>query len=76
MAAGADSSVTNQAGHDAVYEAEINCKDAVVEWLLTEGNGFESGQAVNDDSNAADDHVDEKADDQEIDQDMEKLTIG
>lgn len=76
MAAGADPSVTNLAGHDAVYEAEINRKDAVVEWLLTEGNGLESGHAVNDDSNAADDQVDEKADDDEIDQDMEKLTVG
>lgn len=75
MAAGADPSVTNQSGHDAVYEAEINSKNAVVEWLLTEGEGFESGCAVNQDSNAADDQVDENVHGHQIDQDMEKLTV-
>jgi ankyrin repeat protein len=34
--AGADPGVTNRAGHDAVYEAEVNGKEQVVEWLLTE----------------------------------------
>lgn len=76
IAAGADPSVTNQAGHNCVYEAEINSKDAVVEWLLTEGKGIESGHSVNEDCNAADDQVDEKANDHEIDQDMGKLMVG
>lgn len=75
MAAGADPSVTNQAGHDAVYEAEINSMNAVVEWLLTEGSAFQSGQLVNENSSAADDQLEEKADSHEIDQDMGKLTV-
>ena len=31
----------NAAGHDAVYEAEVNGKDDVVEWLLKECMGLE-----------------------------------
>ena len=31
----------NAAGHDAVYEAEVNGKDEVVGWLLREGIGLE-----------------------------------
>lgn len=38
IAAGANSFVRNKAGHDAIYEAEINSKEDVVEWLLKEGN--------------------------------------
>ena len=76
IAAGADPSVTNQAGHDCVYEAEINSKYAVVEWLLTEGKGIESGDAGNEDCNAANDQVDEKANNQDMDQDMGKMING
>lgn len=35
--------MTNKAGHDAVYEAEANGKETVVEWLLTEGRGLDTG---------------------------------
>lgn len=52
VASGANSSVRNKAGFDAVYEAEINSKGDVVEWLLKEGNLDE--EAANDD----DDHHD------------------
>ena len=76
LAAGSDPSVTNQAGHDAAYEAEISSKDAVVEWLLTKGNRQESGHTPKEESSAADDQIDENVDDHEIDQDMGKLTIG
>ena len=31
----------NAAGHDSVYEAEVNGKDEVVEWLLKESVGLE-----------------------------------
>lgn len=41
--AGADPTIKNKAGHDAVYEAEINDKTEVVEWVLTEGSGLEKG---------------------------------
>ncbi|KAL8921351.1 MAG: hypothetical protein Q9172_004079 [Xanthocarpia lactea] len=36
IAAGADPAIRNIAGHDAVYEAERNGKQEVVEWLLKE----------------------------------------
>lgn len=52
VASGADSSVRNKAGFDAVYEAEINSKGDVVQWLLEEGNLDE--EAANDDGD--DDH--------------------
>lgn len=38
---GADPSVLNKAGHDALYEAEINEKSEAVDLLLREGNGLE-----------------------------------
>ena len=40
--AGADPSVINRAGKDAVFEAEVNEKNEVAAWLLTEGKGLES----------------------------------
>jgi len=43
LESGADVSVLNGAGHDAVYEAEINDKNDVVEWLLKEGVGLDTG---------------------------------
>ncbi|KAL8796433.1 MAG: hypothetical protein Q9182_007379 [Xanthomendoza sp. 2 TL-2023] len=45
IGAGADPTIRNNAGHDAVYEAERSGKTEVVEWLLTEGQGLESGIA-------------------------------
>src|SRR5437667_1408199 len=41
LEAGADPTVLNDAGHDAVYEAEINGKDDVVGYLLTEASVIE-----------------------------------
>lgn len=41
---GSDPTITNQRGHDAVYEAELNDKKEVVEWVLKEGGeGLEEG---------------------------------
>jgi len=41
---GSDPTITNQRGHDAVYEAELNDKREVVEWVLKEGGeGLEEG---------------------------------
>jgi ankyrin repeat protein len=41
---GSDPTITNQRGHDAVYEAELNDKSQVVEWVLKEGGeGLEEG---------------------------------
>jgi hypothetical protein len=35
--------VLNKAGHDAVFEAELNDKEEVVAYLLVEGEGLEEG---------------------------------
>lgn len=40
---GADVTIINKAGHDAVFEAEINDKSAVVDWLLETVEELESG---------------------------------
>ena len=43
---GSNPTITNQRGHDAVYEAELNDKQSVVEWVLKEGGeGLEEGVA-------------------------------
>ncbi|KAI9732007.1 MAG: hypothetical protein M1834_004458 [Cirrosporium novae-zelandiae] len=42
---GADPSIVNNAGHDAVYEAEKNEKNEVVGWLLEQGKGLDTGIA-------------------------------
>ena len=44
--AGADPTMLNNAGHDAVYEAEINGKDDVVGYLLAEADALEKGSGV------------------------------
>ncbi|KAG9193260.1 hypothetical protein G6011_03295 [Alternaria panax] len=41
--AGADVTIINRAGHDAVYEAEINDKNEVVDWLLGAVEELEKG---------------------------------
>jgi hypothetical protein len=41
--AGADVTIINRAGHDAVFEAEINDKGDVVEWLLGAVEELEKG---------------------------------
>lgn len=45
LAAGADPTVVNKAGHDAVYEAEVNGKDEVARFILEKGIGLERGVA-------------------------------
>lgn len=40
---GADVTIINKAGHDAVFEAEINDKKEVVEWLLGAVEDLERG---------------------------------
>lgn len=42
LAAGANMGTKNKAGHDAIYEAEINSKNSVAEWLLQQDRGLES----------------------------------
>jgi hypothetical protein len=43
MQSGADITIFNSAGHDAVFEAELNDKKEVVEWLLSEVEELEKG---------------------------------
>jgi len=46
VAAGADSSITNEAGHDAVYEAKYSGKEdgkEVAQWILANCAGLEKG---------------------------------
>lgn len=43
LESGADVSILNAVGHDAVYEAEINDKNDVVDFLLKEGVGLDTG---------------------------------
>lgn len=42
LAAGASIGIKNKAGYNAVYEAELNSKNSVVEWLLQQDQGIES----------------------------------
>lgn len=46
MKAGADVTVVNETGHDAIYAAEVNEKGEVVEWLLREGKGVVGGDGL------------------------------
>lgn len=64
MAANADPTITNNAGHDAVYEAELNDKKDVVDWLLMHCDNLEGGITRNvdgdrDDDNGRNEGVDE-----------------
>ncbi|KAL6706240.1 ankyrin repeat-containing protein [Coniothyrium glycines] len=43
VASGADVTIINRAGHDAVFEAEINDKKEVVDWLLGAVEELEHG---------------------------------
>lgn len=64
---GSDPTITNQKGHDAVFEAELNDKKEVVEWVLKEGGeGLEEGISGETEEGAAGEPVDE---DMEVDQD-------
>lgn len=45
VAANADPTTTNNAGHDAMYEAELNDKKDVVDWLLMHCGNLEEGIA-------------------------------
>ncbi|CAI9628451.1 ankyrin repeat containing protein yar1 [Alternaria burnsii] len=62
--AGADVTIINQAGHDAVYEAEINDKNEVVDWLLGAVEELEKGIGQTGEAEAeAGENTDENMDD-------------
>lgn len=57
---GSDPTITNQRGHDAVYEAELNDKREVVEWVLKEGGeGLEEGVSGDVGEGCAEENIDE-----------------
>jgi ankyrin repeat protein len=65
---GADPTITNHRGHDAVYEAELNDKTEVVEWVLKEGGeGLEEGVTGETGEGSSDANVDEDMQTQESD---------
>lgn len=45
MDGNADPTLTNAVGHDVVYEAELNDRKDVVDWLLGQCEDFEQGVA-------------------------------
>lgn len=63
---GSDPTITNQRGHDAVYEAELNDKKEVVEWVLKEGGeGLEEGLSAETGDDTADEGADEEIENSE-----------
>jgi ankyrin repeat protein len=65
---GADPTITNHRGHDAVYEAELNDKKDVVDWVLKEGGeGLEEGVAGEAGDGSAGGNVDEDMQTEESD---------
>lgn len=83
LESGADVSILNAVGHDAVYEAEINDKDKVVDFLLKEGVGLDKGlggaegegaeEEVKEDSNIMEGTMNGGVDG--VKEDLEKLDI-
>lgn len=59
---GADVTIINQAGHDAVFEAEINDKKEIVDWLLGAVEELEQGVGMTDDASGTEDHGDQGMD--------------
>ena len=62
VGSGADVTIINRAGHDAVFEAEINDKKDVVDWLLGEVEELEKGIGHTEESSADADEDMEDAD--------------
>ncbi|MCJ1284480.1 hypothetical protein MMC26_003812 [Xylographa opegraphella] len=60
LAAGADPTIINNAGHDAIYEAEANGKEEVSRWVLMEGKGLEKVVGSGIDRNSADEESEEE----------------
>jgi len=71
----ADPTMSNEAGHDAVYEAEINGKDAVVEWLLTEGKGLETSAMGDHEGASVEDAMREQIEATAVDEDLEHISL-
>ncbi|KAI8933179.1 hypothetical protein NX059_009817 [Plenodomus lindquistii] len=57
--AGADVTIINKAGHDAVFEAEVNDKGNVVDWLLGAVEELETGIGQADQGSAGDEDMED-----------------
>lgn len=73
--AGADPTMINKAGHDAVFEAEINGKGAVVEWLLTEGKGLQTGVTGDQEGASIEDAMQEQIETTGVDEDLKHTSL-
>ncbi|KAF2852074.1 ankyrin [Plenodomus tracheiphilus IPT5] len=67
--AGADVTVINKAGHDAVFEAEINDKGDVVDWLLGAVEELETGIGQTGEGSAGDEDMEDAGSDDATDKD-------
>jgi ankyrin repeat protein len=82
---GGDPTITNARGHDAVYEAELNDKQEVVEWVLKEGgdgleevvSGTQEGDGEGEEEDSADKEPTSNADGEgsKLEQNLENLGI-
>jgi len=79
---GADPTITNAAGHDAVYEAELNDKKEVVNWVLKEATSLEEGIGGNNETGEEADEVirgygaDSKAGGEDVDAEVLKADFS
>ncbi|KIW07231.1 uncharacterized protein PV09_02088 [Verruconis gallopava] len=77
LAAGADASILNNSGHDAVYEAEMNDKQEVAEYLLKEALGLEKAIGREGDGRSPDEEDEEvEGGEGEGDGDADKVADG
>jgi hypothetical protein len=74
MHSGADVTIFNRAGHDAVFEAEINDKGEVVDWLLGAVEELENGIGQTEAASSGD-HEDEHMDGTETDAELSRNNV-
>ncbi|KAI1005761.1 hypothetical protein K3495_g2455 [Podosphaera aphanis] len=76
---GANPTIRNCRGHDAIYEAELNDKTEIVEWVLKEGGeGLEGG--MDEDENTknamAESSASTPSNSEDLDKNLEKMNIN
>ncbi|KAL1645759.1 ankyrin repeat-containing protein [Diplodia intermedia] len=76
VALGADATILNAAGHDAVFEAEQNGKNDVVGWLLVEGGALDTVVGALKDEEAAESSKNGSRDDDEGEDVEMKISMG
>ncbi|KAB2578170.1 putative ankyrin repeat containing protein yar1 protein [Lasiodiplodia theobromae] len=76
VALGADATILNAAGHDAVFEAEQNGKNDVVGWLLVEGGALDTVVGALKDEEVAESSKNGARDDDEGEDVEMKISMG